>query len=65
MMMSLTVVDNQTAVPPPVLTLGSTLLQVFDGEEGIAQPDPRIYQRTLARLGVELRGMSIEWENDS
>jgi FMN phosphatase YigB (HAD superfamily) len=28
-------------------------LQVFDGEEGVAKPDPRIYQRTLTRLGVQ------------
>ena len=27
-------------------------LMVFDGEEGVAKPDPRIYQRTLARLDV-------------
>jgi len=26
---------------------------VFDGEEGIAKPDARIYQRTLMRLGVQ------------
>jgi len=31
-------------------------LQVFDGEEGIAKPDPRIYQRTIMRLGVQLEG---------
>jgi FMN phosphatase YigB (HAD superfamily) len=28
-------------------------LQVYDGEEGIAKPDARIYQRTLTRLGVQ------------
>ena len=28
-------------------------LQVFDGEEGVAKPDARIYHQTLARLGVE------------
>ncbi len=28
-------------------------LQVFDGEEGVAKPDTRIYQRTLTRLGVK------------
>ena len=28
-------------------------LMVFDGEEGIAKPDARIYQRTLMRLGVQ------------
>ncbi len=28
-------------------------LQVFDGEEGIAKPDARIYQRTITRLGVQ------------
>jgi HAD superfamily hydrolase (TIGR01549 family) len=28
-------------------------LMVFDGEEGIAKPDARIYQRTLLRLGVQ------------
>lgn len=28
-------------------------LMVFDGEEGIAKPDARIYQRTLIRLGVQ------------
>src|SRR5215470_3364778 len=27
-------------------------LMVFDGEEGIAKPDSRIYRRTLTRLGV-------------
>lgn len=27
-------------------------LMVFDGEEGVSKPDLRIYQRTLARLGV-------------
>jgi putative hydrolase of the HAD superfamily len=28
-------------------------LQVFDGEEGVAKPDSRIYQRTLTRLDVQ------------
>jgi epoxide hydrolase-like predicted phosphatase len=28
-------------------------LMVIDGEEGIAKPDARIYQRTLMRLGVQ------------
>ena len=28
-------------------------LQVFDGEEGIAKLDFRIYQRTITRLGVQ------------
>ncbi len=28
-------------------------LQVFNGEEGVAKPDSRIYQRTLTRLDVQ------------
>jgi FMN phosphatase YigB (HAD superfamily) len=28
-------------------------LQVFDGEEGVAKPDSRIYQRIITRLGVQ------------
>lgn len=28
-------------------------LMVFDSEEGVSKPDPLIYQRTLARLGVQ------------
>ena len=28
-------------------------LLVFDGEEGVAKPDPRIYRLTLMRLGVQ------------
>jgi HAD superfamily hydrolase (TIGR01509 family) len=28
-------------------------LMVFSAEEGVAKPDPEIYRRTLARLGVE------------
>ncbi len=28
-------------------------LMIFDGEEGVAKPDARIYQLTLTRLGVQ------------